>query len=784
MACAACNAAPTAIRACSQSMLHARWMSLSSVPARPSRPPPLPPSWSTAPSRGPVRSFGSSLGGQRGVKKPPQRSPLVDFQLDTREVKHMAPHVLAASVASAGAGRHSGEPLWRGYSERALELRNRFTLRDLKQILQGHADASEQNGAFFRELLSEKVWLSPEASPKDLCALAVAMAKLRFFDADIFRSLGAHLREHGQLQLLEPIDLASLANAFSRASCCDGPFFDALGAELKRRCSSSETLSPATATLALNAFAVCGCCEGQLFEVLLNAAVIPRVADFTVTQAALVVDATARCLQAVPQARSVFDAFAEHWLSTGMLEELASPEDLAHLVQAAVRLEVIDNDELNLALAAGALRQLGRFKPSQLAMFCDGIARLPSTGREAFLAAAASHVLPQVLRRCSLSELGQICWALAACDTPVPEDVAALLKRRVSAVTQEAVSTLAKSTSPGVATGSAVALKRLAEACMKLQTTSQGQQMLATLRPLALALCTRHQQVLGLQARATVLAAHAHFHVRDMELFEGLGAGGAPVGSLPSPNLSVRLLASLGTLRAPVEPLLRLVDSALLGCAGGLPLDAVASALFATASLGFQPPISAAAIQALLVRAKELCEQSSALAGSLEVAQIAAAASAWQVQVPDDADAVWLQDWAGSAATAGMPSMESPPQGLLREVFVALHRSSCLASSGCSIVTGQAVGPVFVSDLWLSQAPDGPVAVEVDGPRRFYHGTRDLLAVCELKGQAASAASKGRVLRIGFWEWPAKAEQQDLLLSQRLASLPRPPEAAEADQEA
>lgn len=47
----------------------------------------------------------SSLTDNFSINFSPGRSPLLDFQLDLREVKHMAPHVLASAMAAAGAGK-------------------------------------------------------------------------------------------------------------------------------------------------------------------------------------------------------------------------------------------------------------------------------------------------------------------------------------------------------------------------------------------------------------------------------------------------------------------------------------------------------------------------------------------------------------------------------------------------------------------------------------------------------------------------------------------------------
>ena len=41
-------------------------------------------------------------------------------------------------------------------------------------------------------------------------------------------------------------------------------------------------------------------------------------------------------------AREVFRSFVQRWLSRGLLEEMALPEDLAHLSNSAVKLNVLE----------------------------------------------------------------------------------------------------------------------------------------------------------------------------------------------------------------------------------------------------------------------------------------------------------------------------------------------------------------------------------------------------------------------------------------------------------
>jgi len=73
----------------------------------------------------------------------------------------------------------------------------------------------------------------------------------------------------------------------------------------------------------------------------------------------------------------------------------------------------------------------------------------------------------------------------------------------------------------------------------------------------------------------------------------------------------------------------------------------------------------------------------------------------------------------------------------------------------------------FYADLVVRYG-DGPfIAVEVDGPRRFYHGCRERTAVCELK-DAELHRCFDQVVHIGFWEWPRVEAKQGDFLKERL----------------
>ena len=76
--------------------------------------------------------------------------------------------------------------------------------------------------------------------------------------------------------------------------------------------------------------------------------------DFTLTQAALLVDALAR--SEVKGAKEVLKSFVLHWMAVDSMH-LAQPEDVAHLANAAVKLQLEATDQ-ELAVLDGNLQVL------------------------------------------------------------------------------------------------------------------------------------------------------------------------------------------------------------------------------------------------------------------------------------------------------------------------------------------------------------------------------------------------------------------------------------------
>lgn len=699
------------------------------------------------------------LGAQ--ARRPAQRSPLEQLQLDPREVKHMAPHVLSAAVSSAGSSRHRGETLWRAYGERALSVQDRFTLHDLRLVLKGFADASVRDASLFAKLLASRPWQrDAQAAPRDLCSVAVNLAKLGFSEAAAFHNLGDGVMPH--VEGLETMDLARLANAFSRAGCFDHAVLALLERELTARAASApQELAPAVVALALNAFAVCGRFDPQLWRSCLESSIEPRVAEYSVTQSALIANAAARSADDVLECRSILHTFAKHWLATGKLEREASPEDLAYLTTTFARVKLSENIELNLAFSMSALQQLSQFSAWQLALLCGSLVQLPSGGRDACLVAASQEVFGDVLQECSIGHLALLVAAFSSARAALSPALATALTRRLCDVAAAAQATGARGSPLPLTSGS---LGSLLDGMVHLLSPAQCQQALAALRPLTLNLAKSGS--LRPPTVFSIVGAHAHLQVRDMALLEAVCATSLDESESKGFRAE-RLLVSLGMLDAPLDKLLSRISTELPVMAERLSLQEVAQALLAAGVLGFRG-VSRGAVESLLSRAREACVQGAA---PREAARLAAASHALRLHG-------WATDFAegpppvsGPARQVGHKLEPPAPASLLREVFRALER--CFGAG--SVALGRAACG-FQADLLLAPravaggASSGTVAIEVDGPRRFYYGSRDLVGLCKLKDSALRREFRD-VVRIGFWEWPRQIAEQDALLHGRLASV-------------
>ena len=280
-------------------------------------------------------------------------------------------------------------------------------------------------------------------------------------------------------------------------------------------------------------------------------------------------------------------------------------------------------------------------------MFCSNLARLPSTGRGAFLGVVALRVLPQAVRSCSFVDLGLILQAMSSCDINLTQEVVTLIQKRLAEVAKEQVAQLAQhKQSSEVANSIAAALERIAEASKIL--SADGKQLLASIRPLTLELCAC--KALRFRTAAASLAMHGHFRIKDVELFDAMG--GSELSELSelsdtispiSPVLAGRLLRGMAPLGHPVKAMMWAIDQSFASPRGTWQrsLPALTADLFAAALLDFAE-LSEETMNSLFHAAKVHCATDlTSLSASLRLkcaGEISASSHAWLHKARDQAN--------------------------------------------------------------------------------------------------------------------------------------------------
>ena len=233
-------------------------------------------------------------------------------------------------------------------------------------------------------------------------------------------------------------------------------------------------------------------------------------------------------------------------------------------------------------------------------MFCSNIARLPSTGREAFLSVVALRILPQAIRSCSFVDLGLILQSMSTCDISLTRDVVILCQNRLGEVAKEQVAHLVQHKHSEIANSIAAALERIAESSLKILPNADGQQLLASIRPLTLELFAC--KALRFRTAAALLLMHSHFRIRDVELFDGIVAESDHI----SPVLAGRLLRGMAPLGHPVKSVMLAIDQSFGSHTWQRSLPALTADLFAAALLDFKY-LSEETVNALFQAAKVHC---------------------------------------------------------------------------------------------------------------------------------------------------------------------------------
>ena len=167
----------------------------------------------------------------------------------------------------------------------------------------------------------------------------------------------------------------------------------------------------------------------------------------------------------------------------------------------------------------------------------------------------------QTLRFSSFVDLGLLSQAFGSSSITLTREASQLYLQRLSVVSKEELANLAQGPGSGsdLVNSLAAALERIAEGSLHMLSPGvDGELLLASMRPLTLELCAR--RAVRPRTAAAVLGQHAHFRVRDHELFEALeDEEHADIGA----TLAGRLLRPLGALGHPSEHFLLSVDKSL-----------------------------------------------------------------------------------------------------------------------------------------------------------------------------------------------------------------------------
>ena len=171
--------------------------------------------------------------------------------------------------------------------------------------------------------------------------------------------------------------------------------------------------------------------------------------------------------------------------------------------------------------------------------------------------------MQRTLRFSSFVDLGLLSQAFGSSSITLTREASELYLQRLSVVSKEELANLAQGPGSGsdLVNSLAAALERVAEGSLQLLSPSvDGELLLASIRPLTLELCAR--RAVRPRTAAAVLGQHAHFSVRDQELFEALEDEEHSSSDI-SATLAGRLLRPLGALGHPSEHFLQSVDKSL-----------------------------------------------------------------------------------------------------------------------------------------------------------------------------------------------------------------------------
>jgi len=259
---------------------------------------------------------------------------------------------------------------------------------------------------------------------------------------------------------------------------------------------------------------------------------------------------------------------------------------------------------------------------------------------------------------------------------------------------------------------------------------------------------------INLRAVSAIMRAHANFRLRDASFCERL-CNNVDL-RYASVSVSVQLLASLGVLGLALDPLIPDIERHLQNKVSQLSFTELAHSTLAIAQLGFSL-FCGDFVSKLYTRADDLCRENldnTALATerAMLATQIQAATNIWWAQASCNTKPAAQLSLADVTPQDCLTPL--PPAGLLRQVVRTLQ-GVCVGPSDLAIYSH--VGG-FLADIVLKLG-GRTIAIEVNGPGRFYHGTRDYTTLHALKRMALQQKFD-KVIDVDFWRWPDSQRDQ------------------------
>eukprot|EP00920_Eleutheroschizon_duboscqi_P016589 GHVT01039355.1.p1 GENE.GHVT01039355.1~~GHVT01039355.1.p1 ORF type:complete len:271 (+),score=18.92 GHVT01039355.1:1065-1877(+) len=140
----------------------------------------------------------------------------------TTDPKLMDGSYLAACVQKAASHRRHDLQLWKGFGQRALELRDILTPQELGYIFYGFGKSDYPEPSFLLELLPAVEGILPAFYSHPLMTVSWAMYKLKLSHRNFLHKLQGTVME--KFHAMRPADVIKINNAIARLGCLSVPY--------------------------------------------------------------------------------------------------------------------------------------------------------------------------------------------------------------------------------------------------------------------------------------------------------------------------------------------------------------------------------------------------------------------------------------------------------------------------------------------------------------------------------------------------------------------------------